>query len=123
MRQINLTNTQQHYNTCQNKVLMGSATQQFNKYTSKLRSDAHKSMYLETDHPRLLCKPLEEKCILGKSLELLLCRTLSVIETCDANLVSTLLSIAAPQAIFLSVMNCLTIIWCRPNDFCLRKSR
>ena len=62
-------------------------------------------MYLETDHLRLLCKVLEEEFILGKSLELLLCRTLSVIETCDANLVSTLLSIAAPQAIFLSVMN------------------
>ncbi len=39
---------------------------------AKLRSVAHKSMYLETDHPRLLCKPLEEKCILGKSLEHLL---------------------------------------------------
>ncbi len=63
MRQINLTNTQQHYSTCQNKVLMGSATHQFNKYTEKLQSVAHKSMYLETDHPGLLCKPLEEKCI------------------------------------------------------------
>ena len=49
------------------------------------------------------------------------CRTLSVIETCDANLVSTLLSIAAPQAIFLSAMNCLAIIWCRSNGFCLRE--
>jgi hypothetical protein len=29
-------------------------------------------MYLETDHPRLICKALEEKCILGKSLEHLL---------------------------------------------------
>jgi hypothetical protein len=54
MRQINLTNTQQHYNTCQNKVLMGSVTHQFNKYTVKLQSVVHKSMYLETDHPRLL---------------------------------------------------------------------
>jgi hypothetical protein len=72
MRQIDLTNTQQHYSTCQNKVHMGSATHQFNTYTAKLQSVAHKRMYLETDHPRLLCKPLEEKCILGKSLEHLL---------------------------------------------------
>ena len=72
MRQINLTNTQQHYNMCQKKVFIGYATHQFNKYTAKLQSVAHKSMYLETDHPRLLYKPLEEKCILGKRLEHLL---------------------------------------------------
>jgi hypothetical protein len=55
---------QQHYSTCQNKLFMGSVTHQFNKYTAKLQNVAHKSMYLETDHPRLLCKPLENS---GKS--------------------------------------------------------
>jgi len=49
MRQINLTNTQQHYNISQKKVLIGYVTHQFNKYTAKLQSVAHKSMYLETD--------------------------------------------------------------------------
>jgi hypothetical protein len=45
------------------------------------------------------------------------CRTLSVIETCDANLVSTLLSMAAPQSIFFSVMKSCSIVWCRANGF------
>ncbi len=57
---------------CSWALWMGSVTHQFNKYTSKLQSVAHKSVYLETDHPRLFCKSLEEKCILGKSPEHLL---------------------------------------------------
>ncbi len=46
---------QQHYSTCQNKVLMGSATHQFNKYTAKLQSVAHNSMYLEEIEITLDC--------------------------------------------------------------------
>jgi hypothetical protein len=45
------------------------------------------------------------------------CRTLSVIETCDSNLVSTLLSMTAPQSIFFSVMKSWSIVWCRVNGF------
>jgi hypothetical protein len=48
------------------------------------------------------------------------CMDLSVIETCDANLVSTLLNIAAPHLIFLSLMSSWAIVCNRENDFCLR---
>jgi hypothetical protein len=47
--------------------------------------------------------------------------TLSVIETCDANLVSTLLIMAAPQSIFFFAMKSWTIVWCRANAFPLRE--
>ena len=119
MRQINLTNTQQHYNMCQKKVLIGYTTHQFNKYTAKLQSVAHKSMYLETDQLSCFARHSRKSSSLARAF--FCCRTLSVIETCDGNLVSTLLSITAPQTIFLSVMNCLAITWCRSNGFCLRE--
>ena len=97
MRQINLTNTHQHYNMCQKKVLIGYATHQFNKYTAKLQSVAHKSMYLETDQLNCFARHSRKSSSLTRVF--FYYRTLSVIETCDGNLVSTLLSIAAPQAI------------------------
>ena len=94
MRQINLTNTQQHYNMCQKKVLIGYATHQFNKYTAKLQSVPHKSMYLETDQLSCFARHSRKSSSLARSLNTFFCcRTLSVIETCDELLGNHLVSI------------------------------
>ena len=84
---------------CQKKVLIGYVTHQFNKYTARLQSVTHKSMYLETDQLSCFASHSRKSSSLARALNTFFCcRTLSVIETCDANLVSTLLSIAVPQA-------------------------
>ena len=89
---------------------------------TKVQSPTHKGVYLHTDLLELLVKPLEEVFIFGKLLvDILVCITLSVIESLDTNLVLTLLRIAVTQLIFFSSINCLVMKWNRVNDFSFRE--
>ncbi len=77
LRHINLTNTQQNY-----KALHTRACTSRRITLGCFTSHSRKSVSLTRAFNTFFC-----------------CRTLSVIETCDANLVSTLLSMAVPQSI------------------------
>ena len=99
LRHINLTNTQQNY-----KVLHTSVCTSRRITLGCFTSHSRKSVSLTRAFNTFFC-----------------CRTLSVIETCDANLVSTLLNMAAPQSIFFSTMKSWAIVWCRANGFPLRE--
>ena len=75
-------------------MLIGYTTHQFNKYTAKLQSVAHKSMYLETDQLSCFARHSRKSSSLVRALNTFFCcRTLSVTETCDETLVSTLWSL------------------------------
>ncbi len=101
LRHINLRNTQQNY-----KVLHTRGCTSRRITLGCFASHSRKSESLSRVLNTFFC-----------------CRTLFVIETCDANLVSTLLSMAALQSIFVSVMKSWAIVWCRANGFPFRETQ
>jgi hypothetical protein len=99
LRHINLTNTQKNY-----KVLHTRACTSRRITLGYFAIHSRKSSSLTRALNTFFCS-----------------RTLSVIETCDSNLVSTLLSMATPQSILFSVTKSWSIVWCRVNGFPLRE--